>query len=239
MDELIWGCCDQNSKDTKKDYLKCAICKKAFHYDCSDIFQESDYIKPKDWLCSLCEDITTKKGNNDSKPQNRRSTKRQAISSPIEEPSNTPITRQDLRSIVDEIVQNQTKNIVMQVKKNMSETLNSELKTIKNEIKDVKASMDFLSSKYEDIIKEHKVSSEVVKELKDKTESAETTILNLNARVNQLEQEARSNNIEIQCIPESKTENLFTIVKKLGETVGSTINEDQIQRCTRVAKANR
>lgn len=58
----------------------------------------------------------------------------------------------------------------------------------------------------------------------------------LSHRINYLEQQTRSNNLELQCLPENKQENLYTVVKQLGSVVGCVLSDNDILHCTRVAK---
>lgn len=45
--------------------------------------------------------------------------------------------------------------------------------------------------------------------------------------------------MELQCVPEFKSENLISLIKQLGSTIGHNVRDDQIMNCTRVAKLNR
>lgn len=58
----------------------------------------------------------------------------------------------------------------------------------------------------------------------------------LSARLRQMDQLSRSSNIEIQCVPENKNENLVTIVQQIGRTIKCTVNESDIHYASRIAK---
>lgn len=60
----------------------------------------------------------------------------------------------------------------------------------------------------------------------------------MSTRINTLEQHARANNLEIQCVPQKSNENLFSVVSKLSKTIGCNIKEGNITNCTRVMKQN-
>lgn len=64
--------------------------------------------------------------------------------------------------------------------------------------------MDLINSEYEDYVK-----------CLDGETSMHSTISELNNRRNMLEQQSSSNNIELQCVPESKTENVVSLVMNL------------------------
>lgn len=117
--------------------------------------------------------------------------------------------------------------------------LNSEWKKIREELADMKKSINFINNQYEDFLQEHRANQTAVKDLKEHNIKLQVTIDTLNARVNELEQRSRSNNLELQCVPEKKNENLIEIVEKLGSAIGLDITTDKVMNITRVAKVNR
>ncbi|KAF9406251.1 hypothetical protein HW555_013310 [Spodoptera exigua] len=62
------------------------------------------------------------------------------------------------------------------------------------------------------------------------------SISDITKRMNILEQHARSNNVEIQCIPEHPSENLINTVLQLGKVIKCDIKDTDIQLTTRIAK---
>lgn len=66
-----------------------------------------------------------------------------------------------------------------------------------------------------------------------------TTVSDLSARVNQLEQSTLSNNIEIKCVPERKQESLIKIVKDLRKAFFCDLSDQEIAHCLRIAKFHR
>lgn len=53
-----------------------------------------------------------------------------------------------------------------------------------------------------------------------------------------MEQHSRSCNLEIQNVPEHKSENLITLAKQVANIANYKLNESDIHICTRVAKIN-
>lgn len=53
-----------------------------------------------------------------------------------------------------------------------------------------------------------------------------------------MEQLSRTNNLEIQCVPEHKSENLYSTVQQLANTIKCPLAESDLQYCTRIAKFN-
>ncbi|CAG4944331.1 unnamed protein product [Parnassius apollo] len=53
-----------------------------------------------------------------------------------------------------------------------------------------------------------------------------------------MEQFARSSNIEIQCLPENKEENILNTVVQIGKVINCNINEIDISQYIRISKLN-
>lgn len=191
---------------------------------------DSTPIKPKDSSHSK-----TASGPNVTK----RSNKRVAVSSPPTECYKPYETADDVRKIIGEVLDSRFAGLLEDLKSTMSNLLNIELRPLRDEIKDIKSSLTFLSDQYEDLLKDHKNTSIMVKSLEDENQAMRITISNLSSQIEEMEQRARSSNVEIQCVPESKNENLTNIVNKLSTVVGCDIPQNSIVKCIRTAKHNR
>lgn len=169
-----------------------------------------------------------------------RPNKRQALSnSPASDglaSANLPVTQQDVREIVTDIVQTQMAFFLTQMNENFSKTFNKELSSLKNEIENVRSSMDFMNEKFEDAMRGQATLAKEMEEIKTQNEILKGTVNLLNTKLNLLEQNSRMNNVEVQCVPESKNENLNTIIIQIAKTVGCSLTEENITHCTRVAK---
>lgn len=113
-----------------------------------------------------------------------------------------------------------------------------QLKEIRVEIAEYKKSVDFFSEKLEEFQKWHNNHVESFNTLTNDNSLLKSQVASLTQRISQMEQQARSSNIELQCLPESKSENLLTVVKKLGEVVKYPLTDDNILYCARTAKRN-
>lgn len=136
--------------------------------------------------------------------------------------------------------------MLLKFQTNILNLLDDKLTPLKHELMEISTSMTFLSAQYEDMKRECAQMKEInvhlqgeVKEMKQENASLHVSISELNSRLNTIEQQSRSNNIELQCVPENKNENLVHIAMKLGKVVGCEIAEKDILHCTRVAKHNR
>nr|XP_049701301.1 uncharacterized protein LOC126055566 [Helicoverpa armigera] len=116
--------------------------------------------------------------------------------------------------------------------------ISQELAPIKKEMENVVESMSFMNKKFESIMKAHELSQEIISRLESENTDLKITIEDLSDRLANLEQQSRSNNLELQCVPENKNENVYNIVTQLARVVNCEISERDVLHCTRIAKAN-
>jgi hypothetical protein len=128
------------------------------------------------------------------------------------------------------------KLFMSQIGESISKSISKELSVLKEEIDSVKSSMDFINQKFEDTMSEFRLIKAHVEDVKSQTGSLQNTVSLLNNKINILEQNARSCNVEIQCVPENRSENLNSIIMLIAKTVGCNITEENFVHCTRVAK---
>lgn len=96
---------------------------------------------------------------------------------------------------------------------------------IKDQNTEIQKSMDFLSSKYDEVL-------EKVHGLEQKNKSYELKIESLESKIEQLERNSRSAMIELRNVPKQDSENkllLSNIVKKVGEVIQQPISTSDIQ----------
>lgn len=167
-----------------------------------------------------------------------RGSKKQTLPSPPT-PGNQAITRHDVREAVQEVLNENMKDIILKMQESINKMFDKELKPIKDELFEIKESMNFINTQYEDMKKNNEACKLKILELETKNEELSVTVNDLNLRVNQMEQQSRQNNIELQCVPENKNENLMTIISELGKVVGCQLKDNDILHCSRIAKMNR
>lgn len=236
-----WGCCTNNNEGT--DHIVCAECGFAFHLDCMGTAKpdSEDTI----WKCTICTGKKTYAENTlirkptatsgyNEENVTTRSTKRPAISSPIEERS--PVTRDEVGEIVREVFKSEMGTLISQMNNNFAALMSREIKGLKTEITDLKDCLNFMSLQYEHFKEQHESTTKHMVELQTENANMRSTITQLNNRVDQLEQQARANNVALQCIPEKKSENLHNIVTSICNVVSCAIKPENIVKCTRIAK---
>lgn len=236
-----WGCCSQEKADKNERAISCTGCKKSYHFLCLSITEiASDTEVYHQWNCPSCTNRFPKTSKKDSTPVRNVSTtrgnKRPALNSPPEEPT---ITSDKLRAIVEDVVKTELNAMLKKLNSNIVDIINKELAPIRKEIGDMNEYMSFINGKFESIEAEQLSAKKSFKDIVEENKKMENTILDLTQRLNYLEQKSRSNNLEFQCVPEVKSENLYTLAKNLASVVGYDLNDRDILHCTRVAKLNK
>ncbi|CAG9781842.1 unnamed protein product [Diatraea saccharalis] len=238
-----WGCCREDVNGDEN--VICNKCKKKFPTEyLRSGGTELQVFSDIDWVCLLCKNKTLKKdctpvrvGNKSTSNNGAnvliRSNERQALSSPPTNVNNS-LTQDDVRNII----RSEFAEMLSMMKSTLS-IFSSELNSLKEDISCVKESMDFINSMFEDITRETNANTEIVNTLKSEYDSLNAAVANISNRFNQLDQFSRASNIEIQCVPERKNENLLTFIKQIGIVIGTQINKDQIMHCTRIAKLDK
>lgn len=244
--KVSWGCCADASDE--EEHLLCVGCKFAFHMDCVKVDPSK---RNSGWKCLKCSSRKPRKDdspvrftsewNRSSPSENttKRSAKRQAPNSPASQEIVSPLTRDDLCEVVNGVFDSKMKDLVSQICISVTNTFKDELKCIRSEISELKDSMQFINNQYDEFMGQHSTTVEEVNSLRTENINMRTQISNLNGRIVQLEQQSRANNVEIQCVPETKDENPIAIVLKLAEHLKCNITEDNIVKCTRIAKLDR
>ncbi|CAG4985159.1 unnamed protein product [Colias eurytheme] len=245
MDKFTWGCCQpENENEPFDDFILCLKCKKKYHNACISLDKTSLTLETRaNWYCPECVRSEPKTMKNDNTPirnvSTTRGSKRQALNSPPMHTNQMPITRDDIREVVQEVFQDTLNNFLSKIHEDFLKTLNKELKPIREELSVFSDSMTFINSEFEDIKKEHEVSKTKVIFLEKENENLKSALNDLLSRSNQIEQYIRQNNCEIQCVPEHKNENLMQIIMDLSKRVGYELNEKDVLNCTRTAKKDR
>lgn len=235
-----WGCCTgENITDSEEKAIKCPSCGKSYHYACVSLLEGPSTADG--WKCPTCSSKVPKVGRNDSTPVRNvtvnRGSKRQAVSSPS--PSSALVSdKDDLRSVIKEIIKVEFAEMLIQLNKTITISINKELEPLKKEIQEMRESMYFMNEKFEEAKKGHESSKEAIKNLELENLELKKITTDLSDRLNNLEQQSRSNNLEVQCVPENKHENVYNIIMQMARTVKCELNEKDILYCTRIAKYN-
>lgn len=243
MEELVWGCCQSLTAGDK--YIKCTKCSHAYHLACLATGNvDAAALNAPAWTCPTCINSILKGGNNDDTPVRfnpnvtLRPSKRQALQSP---PSNTSVestSDEQFECLVRKTLKGEMDGLVSRMESSIRKMFVAEFRIIKDEMREIKESMSYMNDKFEEVLRQQAEVRSEVRDIQAQNDILKSTVKDLNARLNTIEQYARSNNIEIQCVPEKKNENVLNIITKIGEVINCTITPDNVSHCTRVAKLN-
>lgn len=229
-----------------KEFLECPLCKKKFDLICSGItseqFRDMNASCKLGWKCPECRTKQPKKDNTNTPVHSSR---RDRISEDLTIDSEKLETQ--TQGSCETTLECKTGDISQIVKREVSAAIRSELSTlfksnfdpIKSQLDDLQESMKFISSQYEDFKDSiHKIADEN-KALKTECTQLRETVTDLSYRLNTLEQHMRDSNLEIQGVPESRSENVVCIVKQVAQVVSAKLSDEDILNCTRVAAMNK
>lgn len=234
------------------EQLKCATCSLRYHYDCINTtnakYKELTTDYKINWICPTCRSKQPKGDNSNTPVRSSASTAFETSPS-----SNVTLRRtqlctqqnkqtdnQELLTLdsVRQLIQEERKILLSEIEENMSRIMENKLKSMSKEINEIKESVAFANNQYEDLKQELLGKLTQVNELKRENEKLKSTVQDLNSRLSIMEQHSRMCNLEIQCLPEHKAENLPLIISQIGKITGNNISDSDIHKCTRIAKIN-
>lgn len=139
------------------------------------------------------------------------------------------VTETKLREILKQ-------EISIALKSTVKQHIVTEFKTINEKIDDFKSSLQFMNNKFEEMKARFEGEAVTITELKGDNEKLKAIVKDLTVRLNIVELHMRESNVEINGIPEFRSENLVTTVMQLAKTIENPLVSDDIQHVVRVAK---
>lgn len=221
--------------------LRCSRCKAGYHYTCmnyslSEFDALSAELKSR-WVCVQCRSRERKGGDNSNTPV--RSNNSNAQTSPqLDFVTQRTKARTGSNSCSCLSASNIRDIIREELKLLFTNQIHPEIQEVRNVMSSLEATVNQFSVELEKVKAEQIEQTKKTEALKSETEVLKSTNAKLLSRLAQIEQHTRSSNVEIQCVPENKHENLINTVIQLGKVIKCPINETQIHYCSRLAKFN-
>lgn len=141
-----------------------------------------------------------------------------------EEDDDIPLTGKALRAIINQEIRGKLSSII------------SEIKNLTDLVDSFQRAVSFLSDRYDELKFSLDKKTEKIATLEKTNIILQESLQNLTKRVYNTENHARANNVEVQCIPEKKTENIIDPGLSIGKVLKSKIKDADISQCTRIAK---
>ncbi|XP_044749723.1 uncharacterized protein LOC123310324 [Coccinella septempunctata] len=114
---------------------------------------------------------------------------------------------------------------------------NSSVAVLASEMRSMRMSVDFCSNKISDfeakLARFDEVLSRMAK-LENENTALKKEVSSLNMKINTLDQFSRSNNLEIQNVPEKSNENLIEIVSRIGSHLNVPVDVSSLDHVARV-----
>ncbi|XP_045777000.1 uncharacterized protein LOC123875295 [Maniola jurtina] len=153
--------------------------------------------------------------------------------------NSTSLTKDDVRAIFREEFNFMRSALVEELQQTLKQMVRAELQSMKNEITSLESSVIFLNNNYETTKTEITTYRDSLKDLQKENINLINTVQDLTTRLNVMEQHNRSSNLEFQCVPEHKNENLISIITQISKVISCDLKQNDIHHCTRVAKTNK
>lgn len=240
--------CAGCSKDLlTSELLKCTTCSLKYHFECLNIsnkkFKDISQEYKTTWVCPSCRSKQPK-GDNSNTPV------RGSCSNSDSSPTTNVTFRRPLSNMtsdtpghisletVKDLIQESMDRLVTKMEEKIEKLMEIKTRDIFKEFSDIKDSFKYLDTQYSDLKKELQLKCSQMKVLSEENVTLKSNIKDLSNRLNIMEQHSRMSNIEIQCIPEYKSENLVNVVTQIANVTGNKLKEEDIHKCTRIAKLN-
>lgn len=237
-DKATWKCQDCRSKlpktnnnDTPVRTTRTETCKESASRKNSISPSESNVTMrsklPRSLPASpLVDEIVSSANTSNSNPESQYNKRFQSTpATSIDDETVLETTKSSLREIIRQEIASALKQTVAEQFKQFSELISG-----------FRASLDFYNEKYEDMKIELEQNSSKVQVLERENIMLQKSMQDLTKRLNILDQHSRANNIEIQNVPENRSENLISTVLQLSKITKCQIQESDIAHCTRIAK---
>lgn len=226
------GVCNKCSKQIKSIDLKvCSKCKSSYHYQClgisPDNFSKESRAYKGAWKCSDCK-TSEKQVEKFITPQSEGSSTTPSFNSPLGN------SNEDLKQYIDKKLEESLSRLLLDIRNNFS----VESSDTRSKIQELTESVNYMTSKYDQLKKALDTEIKKVGDLEHENKVLQCQVSDLNNKLNQFEQLSRDCNLEIQCVPERKSENLKTILHELTSKIDCKLSEHELVNFHRVAKIN-
>ncbi|CAK1601133.1 unnamed protein product [Parnassius mnemosyne] len=217
--------------------IDCARCKQYYHNLCINISDKnlkkmSDTQKAS-WQCPNCPSKQPR-GDNTNTP-----VKQTASSSSSGTASSNVTTRKATKaageSSIPQVLSSgaltssaEIRDIINEALREWATGICTQLNEIRSEVVSLKDSMSFFNEQFEQLNAEVKAQKAEVRRLSDENSSLRRDVINLTTHCNQMDQMSRAVNLELQCVPEHKNENVTRIVQQLESWLNDTVFDHEL-----------
>ncbi|CAG4964370.1 unnamed protein product [Colias eurytheme] len=240
--------------------LRCSLCSSVYDLQCAGT-SDKRFIamlpeKKSSWKCPACLNLRPKLDNTNTPIRNilkepvcddlsshvadsnitlRNKMGGSSRSRPNASDDSNPVTEASLQKILDSFKSDMTEVIQNAVTKAVCDKFS----TLTKQISDFHESLTFLNDQYEALKLHVKENDNIMTNLTKENATLVITVKDLTSRLAYTEQHLRESNLEINGIPENRSENLSNCLNQLAKVVNADIKDDDIMQVTRIAKINK
>jgi hypothetical protein len=229
------------------NFLNCCKCPDKYHYSCMN-FNKQDFSSfskefNETWVCPSCRCKEPKRGDNTNTPISTPvlSSKGKSVDTTAPQHDNVTLRPKQRASETAKtsscgcLTPDTIRDIIRQELDRKLNTVTSEIQLKLNAIED---SISYFNTEQEKIKSENQTHKAQLQELEAENEILRKTTRDISTRLLNLEQLSRANNLEIQCVPEHTSENIYNSVQQLSNIIKCPLSDTDIQYCSRIAKFN-
>ncbi|CAG4914395.1 unnamed protein product [Colias eurytheme] len=237
-----------------REGLQCFACNEWYDLLCANISDKRYKLMSMEnrnlWKCPVCINRLPKKDNTNTPARSTRdlspttTAQTNLINSPIV-PSDAQRseTQVEHNTLLKDITGGKLRDIIRQ---EIDQAFRDSIKNIINEhfgkinelISTFQDSLSFFNERYEQMKSTLEEKCRTINKLEMDNIKLVQSVNDMKKSLNMIEQHARSSNIELQCVPEYRNENLINTVLQLSKVIKCEIKDTDIILCTRVAKLN-
>lgn len=245
--DLCKGCNKPIEQTNEKIQCSQKVCSNHYHLLCVNISQDLANNQKNKWKCPECQlTALSQQKRNDNTPvkynaleetslaesTNNITFRRQPQSLTLREYDGASGTMSSsYKAEIIDIIRNEVSVVVREV-------LNVQFSKITKQMEILEESLKFMNTEFECIKTAFETQKEDLIKLHAENTHLKSVVTALESKVVSLDQESRQSNIEIQCVPEFKNENVVNIVKQICKVVSFSIEDHEILACTRTQKIN-
>lgn len=232
------------------NFLQCCRCSYKYHLTCLNFNKQDFNGFSKDfketWVCPTCRCKEPKPGDNSNtpirstaNPPQKIVTSAALVAAPPPIAPNDEFVTQRVRPLSScKCSCISAESIRDIIREELDRKFNTQLNEFKLKLSSLEESLAFHFAQNDQLRSANESHKASITELQKDNELLRTENKDFNRRLQLLEQLSRSNNIEIQCIPENKSENIYNTVQQLGKIIKCPVAESDFQYCSRIAKLN-
>lgn len=228
--------------------LQCQLCTGVYHYVCLGIKKEQFVALNKNqltsWTCSACVNITRRNNASNVLPSGAAAAAPSCIAAPSKPYSSqeevtidkiSTLLDQKLHSSLSAFMEHLRNTLKEDIKKLVRAEVRLEIEVLKGEFT---ATTDFICDEQTRLRSEIDSKNNIIQNLESQNNELQKEVNLLHGRISSIEKMSRSCNVEIQAVPESRNENVLSLLKNLCEKLKVTLDDSSIHSCRRVAKMN-